>query len=133
VVQVGVLCIFFEKSINALNMMQEKEVDTTVPESPRTASVICYFTIVGWIIPYYCIYKGNKRESTAFHLRQSLLLQIVFVVIYALGHLTPPGAKIFFVGIWLFMCLWGIVSALAQSQKPIPFLGEFAQTAFKII
>ena len=48
----------------------------------KTAGIVSYFTIVGWLIAYFAMYKDNKTELASYQLRQTLLYHIASIIIY---------------------------------------------------
>jgi uncharacterized membrane protein len=115
-------------------------------DNGKNVGIISYITIIGWLIAYFGMHQNNKTELGSYQLRQTLLLHIVsFVVSWILGMIF---AAIFFssgfatgwfsiVGInWIirvcFIILWliGFIGAVNGEKKPIPLIGERAQTMF---
>jgi uncharacterized membrane protein len=111
-------------------MQENEEAYLGSPDNPKTAAVVCYITLIGWIIAYFAIYKNNKTALAAYHLRQALLLHILLFVINGLGYWTTNGFIIVFDTLWFILWLWGFISAIYQRRKPIPLIGEFAQSWF---
>jgi hypothetical protein len=120
-------------------------------DNGKNVGIISYITIIGWLIAYFGMHQSNKTELGSYQLRQTLLLHIVsFVVSWILGMIF---AAIFFssvagggfaggwfsiVGLnWIirlvFIVLWliGFIGAINGEKKPIPFIGDRAQTLFK--
>jgi len=112
----------------------------------KNVGIISYLTIIGWLIAYFGMHQSNKTELGSYQLRQTLLLHIVsFLVSWVLGMIF---AAIFFssgfsenwfaiYGIrWIiraaFIVLWliGFIGAINGEKKPIPLIGERAQTLF---
>ncbi len=111
-------------------------------ENGKTASIISYFFILGWLIAYFGFYINNKTSLASYQLRQTLLFHLASMVVrYGLGILLA--------GIWLstglfsfyyflrlielvFFVLWiiGFIGALNGEKKPIPLIGEPAQSMF---
>jgi uncharacterized membrane protein len=120
-----------EKAIKIIPMITNDKVYLGSPDNPKTAAVVCYFTIIGWVISYYSIYARYKTSLAAYHLRQSLLLHIILILIYVLRHWEVQGFKIVSMIIWFFLWLWGFINAVNQKEKPIPVIGEMAQMLFK--
>ncbi|MFA6057211.1 MAG: hypothetical protein WC756_03350 [Taibaiella sp.] len=108
----------------------------------KTAGIISYFTIIGWLIAYFAMHKDKKTEIGSYQLRQTLLLNIVGIIagwgiqflvgvmivstgIFALAYLS------YIVNIGLLI-LWiiGLIGAINGEKKPIPLIGEKAQTMF---
>ena len=115
-------------------------------DNGKNVGIISYITIIGWLIAYFGMHQNNKTELGSYQLRQTLLLHIVsFLVSWILGMIF---AAIFFssgfaagwfsiVGInWIirvcFIILWliGFIGAINGEKKPIPLIGERAQTMF---
>ena len=110
-------------------------------DNERLPAIISYLTLVGWIIAYV-MYNNDKRSLTLYHLRQSLALIVLGVLVYTLQSIlyyipwigwllsivTIP------VGLGLFI-LWiiGLISAINGEEKPIPLIGEKAQEIFSSI
>ncbi|WP_183558811.1 DUF4870 domain-containing protein [Mucilaginibacter sp. SP1R1] len=108
----------------------------------KTAGIISYFTIIGWLIAYFAIYKDNKTALSSYQLRQTLLFHLVSIVIYyAVGAIL--GAMFFTTGVtigfslyWVIkvglFVLWiiGLLGAINGERKPIPLIGEKAQSVF---
>ena len=115
-------------------------------DNGKNVGIISYITIIGWLIAYFGMHQSNKTELGSYQLRQTLLLHIIsFLVSWILGMIF---AAIFFssglatgwfsiVGInWIvrvaFIILWliGFIGAINGEKKPIPLIGEKAQTLF---
>jgi len=115
-------------------------------DNGKNVGIISYITIIGWLIAYFGMHQSNKTELGSYQLRQTLLLHIIsFLVSWILGMIF---AAIFFssglatgwfsiVGInWIirvcFIILWliGFIGAVNGEKKPIPLIGERAQTMF---
>lgn len=120
-------------------------------DNGKNVGIISYITIIGWLIAYFGMHQSNKTELGSYQLRQTLLLHIVsFAVSWILGMIF---AAIFFssvstggfaggwfsiVGLnWIirivFIILWiiGFIGAVNGEKKPIPLIGDRAQTLFK--
>jgi len=115
-------------------------------DNGKNVGIISYLTIIGWLIAYFGMHQSNKTELGSYQLRQTLLLHIVsFLVSWVLGMIF---AAIFFssgfTGGWftmyglnwiirlIFIVLWliGFIGAINGEKKPIPLIGERAQTLF---
>jgi hypothetical protein len=112
-------------------------------DNGKTAGIISYFSIIGWLIAYFGMYQNNKTSLASYQMRQTLLLHIVAMVAYFalsffIGIMIFAGG-IFFVFNSIFwivraglFVLWiiGLIGAINGEQKPIPLIGERAQTMF---
>lgn len=101
------------------------------PDNPKTAAVICYITIIGWFIAYFALYKNNKTDFAAYHLRQTLLLHILLLVINGFGYWTTIGFIKALDVVWFILWLWGFLNAVNERQKPIPIIGILAEMLFE--
>jgi uncharacterized membrane protein len=116
-----------------------------IGDSGRAAGIISYFTIIGWFIAYFAFHQGKKTEVGSYQLRQTLLLHIVFMVvrisipfifgtfwvasgIFSLPYLLRLIEFVFFI-LWII----GLIGAINSERKPIPFIGERAQSIFSNI
>jgi len=116
-----------------------------VADNGKTAGIISYFTFVGWLIAFLAMHKDNKTEIGSYQLRQTLLLYIVGIGFYiaveiiiamlffmgAFGLVIAFGWLTWLAGIGIFV-LWviGLIGAINGEKKPIPLIGEKAQTMF---
>jgi len=116
--------------------------DSPSTDNGKTAGIVSYFFIIGWLIAYFAMYKDNKTAQASYQLRQTLLFHIASMIIYyAAGAIF---AAIFFSGggtigyslFWVIrlglLILWviGFIGAINGESKPIPLIGERAQTMF---
>lgn len=123
--------------------MEPQNFSTT--DDGKAAAIVSYFSIVGWLIAYFALYKDKETELARYHLRQTLLFAIVSTVLYILLSiiLVPIiiTTGITFFGyllnvLWLaFFILWliGLIGAIQGQKKPIPFIGDKAQSVFSSI
>ena len=104
----------------------------------KLASIVSYFTIVGWLIAYFAFYQNNKTTLASYQLRQTLLFHIISMIVsYASGAiLFSPDVSfgltiLWFLRVALFV-LWiiGLLGAINGDRKPIPLIGERAQSLF---
>ncbi|MFB9844749.1 hypothetical protein [Mucilaginibacter ginsenosidivorans] len=116
----------------------------STPDDGKTVGIISYLTIVGWLIAYFAMHNEKKTEQGSYQLRQTLLFYIVsigFFVIWrvvivallftSLTMLALAGTIIWIVDIGFFV-LWllGFIGAVNGQKKPIPLIGDMAQTMF---
>lgn len=114
-------------------------------DNGKTAGIISYFTIIGWLIAYFAFHQNNKTSLGSYQLRQTLLFHIAFMVV-------RWGLSIILGAMWLstgfislysllrlvdfaFFILWiiGFIGAVQGEKKEIPLLGDRAQTMFSSI
>jgi uncharacterized membrane protein len=111
-------------------------------DSGKTAGIVSYFTIIGWLIAYFGMHQNNKTSLGSYQLRQTLLLHIISTGLWFLLSVVL-GALLFTAGVfslyYLFrlielglFVLWliGLIGAVNGQEKPIPIIGKMAQTMF---
>jgi len=108
-------------------------------DNGKTVALVSYLTIVGWAIAFV-LNSSQKTALGAFHLRQSLFLYLLFVVIYVcsffflfipfLGWLINLGLMLCAIGNFILWVM-GIVNAINGEQKPLPIVGATAQNLFR--
>jgi uncharacterized membrane protein len=103
--------------------------------STKNIAFISYLTFIGWIIAFVFYNDSKQKESlAAFHLRQSLGVQLTIFILSTI----PPFFGIFFAssiaGI-ISIVIWvvGFISALQGEEKEIPIVGALYQDWFKSI
>jgi uncharacterized membrane protein len=111
-------------------------------ESGKTAGIISYFWIVGWLVAYFGFHQGNRSSLGSYQLRQTLLFHIVATAVWII--MNELFTVVWYsggLGVWLglrwivqlgLLVLWivGMIGAVNGEKKPIPLLGERAQTLF---
>ncbi|MGF7040780.1 hypothetical protein [Mucilaginibacter lappiensis] len=116
--------------------------DIPSKDDGKTAGIVSYFFILGWLIAYFAMYKDNKTALSTYQLRQTLLFHLASIVIYyAVGAifaatLFSGGFSLGYALYWVvkvgLLILWiiGFIGAINGEQKPIPLIGEKAQSIF---
>lgn len=107
----------------------------------KTAGIVSYLTIIGWLVAYFAMHKDKKTSIGSYQLRQTLLLHlssiIVGIIINILYYSMAIGAMFYISGLIniVFFILWliGIIGAANGQKKPIPLIGERAQGMFPSI
>ena len=90
----------------------------------KLVGVLSYVTLVGWIVAII-LHNNNKSEFGAFHLRQSLGL---FITTLIFGWIPVIGWIAWMVG--LAFLIVGLIYAIQEQTKTVPFIGDFYQTIF---
>lgn len=105
--------------------------EKTIIEEGKTLAIVSYLTYIGTIISFI-LNNEKKNEFASFHIRQSVGLGIVFLLVELLTAFSFHGIfkNIFY--IFLFI-LWliGFIGALKGEYKKIPILGDSFQQWFK--
>ncbi len=108
----------------------------------KTAGIISYFTLIGWLIAYFALYTNNKTPLAAYQMRQTLLFHLVSIVISWLAGFIIGMAFVtsgIFIGasiLWIIrlglLVIWiiGLIGAINGERKPMPLIGEPAQNMF---
>lgn len=96
------------------------------PDNPKTAAVVCYITLIGWLVAYFGLYRYNKTSFAALHLKQTLLLYIILFVVNALSYWVSFGLILVLDVIWTLLWLLGLFNAVNEREKPIPVVGDIA-------
>lgn len=108
--------------------------------SPRTASLLCYIPILGWIVAIVVLASSRFRQDNRvrFHAFQGLYLFVTWLIVdWVLGPLFGfPGMwgtqiyKIFpallktaVFGAWVFM----IIKTAQDEMYKLPILGDLAE------
>lgn len=100
-------------------------------DNGKTVAIIAYITLIGWIIALI-MNNGNKTAMGSYHLRQSLGIICVGVILNILASII--GISIISWIVWAgVLVLWvlGILSAVQGEMKPVPVVGDKFQEWFK--
>ena len=91
----------------------------------KTTSWVSYITFIGWIVAYL----AGDKEGAKFHLNQSLVLWIgylimmiaskILIFIPILGAIAVFGAYIFLFVMWIM----GLIAAINQEEKELHIIG----------
>ena len=118
--------------------MENEEIYVGSPDNPKTAAIVCYITLIGWLIAYFGLYKYQRDKSAfaAFHLRQTLLLHILSFVLnvfslFVLWQWIPFAVVIVLAMILFILWLMGAFGAINGAEKPVPIVGKWAQEMFR--
>lgn len=87
----------------------------------KLVGVLSYITIIGWIVAIV-LHSNNRSTFGAFHLRQSLGLFITGLII---GWIPVIGWLAWIVV--LAFLIVGLIYAIQEEMKTVPFVGEFYQ------
>ncbi|WP_293883412.1 MULTISPECIES: DUF4870 domain-containing protein [unclassified Sphingobacterium] len=105
----------------------------------KTASILSYITIIGWLIAYV---KRNditpKNDLVTYHLKQGFGLFITTVIfnfsMWFVLLLVPSLYFINFIGIVLFILfIIGVINAAGEVKKPLPLIGKLFENQFNFI
>ena len=91
----------------------------------KTIAIVSYITIIGWVIALI-MNQSHKDKLASFHIRQTLLLYIAWVIFSWIPFLGWALSIILFI-FWII----GLIGAINGEQKEVPILGKLAQDWFK--
>lgn len=103
--------------------------------SPRTASLLCYIPIVGWIVAIVVLASGRFREErrVRFHAFQGLYLFVAWLIadwvlkpVFRVPHMFqifPALIEAAIFGGWI----WMIIKTAQGEFYKLPILGELAE------
>lgn len=111
---------------------------TPATEEGKNVAIVSYITIIGWLIAYFALHKDKRTALGSYHLRQTLLLFLISVGVQILQRilvgitLSPAIYTVFNIIYLIIFVLWiiGFIAAIQGREKPIPLIGEKAQTLF---
>ncbi|HLW63104.1 MAG TPA: hypothetical protein VKY33_06840 [Flavobacterium sp.] len=100
----------------------------------KTISIISYITIIGWLI-VYLVGKDNLDAFSKYHLRQSLGLAIVGIILNIITiSISFLGMIVNLVGLLLLVLfIIGIINAVNGQMKPLPVIGKYFEDKFDFI
>jgi len=110
-------------------------------DNGKNAAVVSYIFLIGWLISYFGMYKDNKTPLSSYHLRQSLLLHLGIIVLnvaVTIIIMIIPTAIFGYLSYAIYIAyiifiILGAISANNGEQKPLPIIGDKAQTMFPSI
>ena len=110
-------------------VQEQPKVEAKSEDTGRLCAVLSYF-LVG-IIWYFADETMKTKELAKFHVKQSLVLLIVSIVLQVVGTVLPIiGWFIILPLASLFTFIWaiiGIVYALNREMKELPLIGGYAK------
>ena len=99
----------------------------------KTAAIVAYLSIIGTIIAYF-LNNEDKNTFANFHIRQGLGVWITFYLLGALVSIFDSWFISFPFYIFIIVLIfYGLITAIREEEKPVPFLGERFQEWFKFI
>jgi uncharacterized membrane protein len=94
-------------------------------DQSKLVAVLSYIFIIGWIIALI-LNMNKKTDLGSFHVRQALLLWIIWIVLWWVPILGWLLNLVVFV-----LLIMGLVYAVQGKKKEVPILGAHAQKWFK--
>jgi len=104
----------------------------------KTASIISYITIIGWLIAYFGTQNQSRNELLKLHLKQSLgltILGFVFgIALSVLLSIVPALSFLSFLNLaFLAFMVIGILNANGEKMKKLPLIGNLFDGKFDFI
>ena len=98
----------------------------------KTIAIVAYLHLIGWIIAMVM----HQKEPTSlgrFHLRQMFgLMASQILVGFVVVRLSAFVAGICGVILLVFWVI-GLISAINEEERPLPFIGEYFQQWFSFL
>lgn len=86
----------------------------------KTTDIVAYITWIGWIVAFL----AGDKEASKFHLNQSLVIWLGFLISTAIGFIPVVGFVSYLINVFLFVCfILGLVYAIQGQEKEVPLLG----------
>lgn len=106
------------------NIENKETKQETLQESKKIA-IIAYITIIGLIVAFI-MNNEKKHDYASYHIRQSLGLGLTALALGIVGLIPVLGWIINLIGVFILLYLWvmGLMNAINEKQKPVPFLGK---------
>lgn len=92
----------------------------------KTTSWVSYITFIGWIVAYL----AGDKEGAKFHLNQSLIIWLGYLIMFIaskllifipiIGWLVALAAYVFLFVMWIM----GLIYAINQEEKELPLIGK---------
>lgn len=103
---------------------KQKAKTTTVEEEGKKIAIIAYLTIIGLLVAYL-MNREKKHPFARYHIIQSLGLMATGLVLGALGMVPFLGWIVTTLGSLVLLYMWvlGLISAVEERERPLPFLG----------
>ncbi|MBO3117533.1 hypothetical protein J4050_12300 [Winogradskyella sp. DF17] len=102
----------------------------TVQEG-KTYAVVAYLTIIGVLIAYF-MNQEKKNNFTAFHVRQSLGLWLLYFIFgYVVSGFDDWTISYSFWIVFALLFIYGIFGAFSGKANSVPILGDVFQKLFK--
>lgn len=101
-------------------------------DEAKNIAIIAYITILGLLIAFM-MNNDKKFPFARYHIRQSLGLAATGLALGVIGIIPILGWIINIVGFFVLLYMWimGLINAINEKVKPVPFLGKKYDAWFK--
>lgn len=86
----------------------------------------CYLPVVNLLTCMLASVKMVGSKFCRFHARQGLMVFVIWVVATLVGFISPT-LSLMLLGIFLVLCIAGMMIAYGGKETSIPLLGQFAE------
>lgn len=100
----------------------------------KTTAIVAYITLIGTIIAMFMNQEPNKNQFASFHIRQAFGLWITFYLLIAVANIF--GSWMIHSAFYIFcfvLIIYGLITAVKEERKEVPFLGKYFQEWFTFI
>lgn len=113
------------------NPSQTETSEQTEPQG-KTIGMIAYLTLIGLLIAFI-MNQEKKAAFGTYHIKQVLGLCLCGLVLFVVGMIPILGWILSILGSLFLIYLWamGLMNALNNKMKPVPFLGKKFEEWFK--
>jgi len=105
---------------------------TELVAEDKNIAIIAYITVIGLIIAFI-MNNDKKAVFPTYHIKQSLGIALTGLALFVVGMIPVLGWIVSFLGSLGLLYLWvmGLINAINEKQKPVPWLGEKYEEWFK--
>lgn len=93
--------------------------------SEKRWAMSCYIPVIGLLTCVLASVKMVNSKFCLFHARQGLTVFAIWVLATFIGFISPT-LSLMLLGIFLALCIAGMVIAYGGKQVGLPILGQFA-------
>lgn len=106
--------------------------NAAVSSEEKNIAIISYITLIGLIIAFV-MNNDKKAAFPTYHIKQSLGLAVTGLALGIIGMVPILGWIVSFLGSLGLLYLWimGLLNAINQKEKPVPWLGKKYEEWFK--
>lgn len=112
----------------------EKIITSSLSEESKKIAIISYITIIGLVIAFV-MNNEKKLPFASYNIRQSLGLAVTGLALGLIGLIPILGWVINIIGFFVLLYMWimGLMNAINEKEKPVPFFGKKYEAWFKNI
>ncbi|MDQ7917952.1 hypothetical protein RBU60_10225 [Mesonia sp. MT50] len=116
------------------NTQHTTNASTALVTEDKNIAIIAYITFIGLIIAFI-MNNDKKAVFPTYHIKQSLGIALTGLALFVVGMVPILGWIVSFLGSLGLLYLWvmGLINAINEKQKPVPWLGEKYEEWFKNI